>query len=200
MSGRALEAKNPRAPARGMSKYSPENLIPMFRKAASLRNEMKDSGFTDNGGGIHSAERILDILGLCLNKGEPRMNTNGHEDRWSCLASMRSREEAPWERGRPARTTLAQPHPSLPPGSTGNGATFPLQPSPGRSCRQGGRAPHHGERERPPNPEDAGETPALSEGRLLPSVPLLTRRLAAHAKAHWRAFTASRWRRHETGS
>ena len=39
----------------------------MFRKAASLRNEMIDSGFTDNGGAIHSAERILDILGLCLN-------------------------------------------------------------------------------------------------------------------------------------
>ena len=49
------------------SKYSPENLIPMFRKAASLRNEMIASGFTDNGGAIHSAERILDILGLCLN-------------------------------------------------------------------------------------------------------------------------------------
>ena len=49
------------------SKYSPENLIPMFREAASLRNKMKDSGFTDNGGAIHSAERILDILGLCLN-------------------------------------------------------------------------------------------------------------------------------------
>ena len=39
----------------------------MFRKAASLRNEMIDSGFTDNGGAIHSAERILDILGLHLN-------------------------------------------------------------------------------------------------------------------------------------
>lgn len=50
-----------------MSKYNPENLIPMFRKAASLRNEMIASGFTDNGGAIHSAERILDILGLCLN-------------------------------------------------------------------------------------------------------------------------------------
>lgn len=49
------------------SRYSPENLILMFRKAASLRNEMIDSGFTDNGGAIHSAERILDLLGLCLN-------------------------------------------------------------------------------------------------------------------------------------
>ena len=39
----------------------------MFRKAASLRNEMIASGFTDNGGAIHSAERILDILGQRLN-------------------------------------------------------------------------------------------------------------------------------------
>lgn len=39
----------------------------MFRKAASLRNEMLEAGFTDNGGAIHSAERILNILGLSLN-------------------------------------------------------------------------------------------------------------------------------------
>ena len=48
-------------------KYVPENLVPMFRKAATLRNEMLASGFTDNGGAIHSAERILDILGQRLN-------------------------------------------------------------------------------------------------------------------------------------
>ncbi len=48
-------------------KYFPENLIPMFHKAASLRNEMIDSGFTDNSGAIHSAERILDILGQRIN-------------------------------------------------------------------------------------------------------------------------------------
>ena len=104
-----------------------------------------------------------------VNKGEPRMNTNRHEDRWTCLAAMTSRDEAPRERGRPARTTLAQPHPSLTPGSTGNGATIPLRPSPSGSRRQGGRVPHHGKTERPPNAEDAGETPALPEGRLLPS-------------------------------
>ena len=97
------------------------------------------------------------------------MNTNRHEDRWTCLAAMTSREEAPRERGRPARTTLALPHLSLPPGSTGNGAWALPRPSPGRSRQQGGRAPHHGETERPPNAEDAGETPALPEGRLLPS-------------------------------
>ena len=112
--------------------------------------------------------RVSSVKHPIVNKDEPRRNTNGHEYGWTCLAAMTSRDEGR-ERGRPARTTLAQPHPSLPPGSTGNGARIPLQPSPGRSRRQGGRAPHHGETERPPNPEDAGETPALPEGRLLPS-------------------------------
>jgi hypothetical protein len=41
--------------------------ITMFRKAAKLRNEMNKAGFTDNAGAIHSAERILNILGLRLN-------------------------------------------------------------------------------------------------------------------------------------
>ncbi len=49
-----------------LRKYHSENLIPMFRKAAKLRNEMLEEGFTDNGGAIHSAERILDVLGLHL--------------------------------------------------------------------------------------------------------------------------------------
>ncbi len=49
-----------------MPKYTVDNLIPMFIKAAALRNEMCDLGFTDNGGAIHSAERILDILGQRL--------------------------------------------------------------------------------------------------------------------------------------
>ena len=48
-------------------KYQPDLLIAMFRKAAVLRNEMLAAGFTDNGGAIHSAERILNILGLQLN-------------------------------------------------------------------------------------------------------------------------------------
>src|SRR5580698_7708954 len=49
-----------------MAKYGSANLIPMFRKAAKLRNEMLQAGFTDNGGAIHSAERILNLLGLRL--------------------------------------------------------------------------------------------------------------------------------------
>lgn len=48
-------------------KYDPNLLITMFRKAAALRNDMLAVGFTDNGGAIHSAERILDILGQRLN-------------------------------------------------------------------------------------------------------------------------------------
>jgi len=47
-----------------VKKYEPTKLIAMFRLAAALRNEMLDVGFTDNGGAIHSAERILNILGM----------------------------------------------------------------------------------------------------------------------------------------
>jgi hypothetical protein len=47
-------------------KYEPTKLIEMFRLAAALRKQMLDAGFTDNGGAIHSAERILNILGLRL--------------------------------------------------------------------------------------------------------------------------------------
>jgi hypothetical protein len=47
-------------------KYRPDNLIPMFRLAATLCKQMRKAEFTDNGGAIHSAERILNILGLCL--------------------------------------------------------------------------------------------------------------------------------------
>lgn len=46
-----------------MSKYTAENLVPAFREAAAFRNRMLEYGFTDNGGAIHSAERILNILG-----------------------------------------------------------------------------------------------------------------------------------------
>ena len=49
------------------SNYTARILIPMFRKAAALRNEMCAVGFTDDGGAINCAERILDILGLRLN-------------------------------------------------------------------------------------------------------------------------------------
>ena len=79
--------------------------------------------------------RVSSVKHSIVNYDEPRMDTNGHEYRWTCLAAMTSREEAARERGRPARTTLAQPHRFPPPGSTGNGATIPLQPSPWGSRR-----------------------------------------------------------------
>lgn len=47
-------------------KYEPVKLVAMFRLAAALRKQMLEVGFTDNGGAIHSAERILNILGLRL--------------------------------------------------------------------------------------------------------------------------------------
>jgi len=62
------------------SKYTVESLTPMFRKAATLRNEMLASGFTDNGGAIHSAERILDILGQRLNYPNLRHINNLRSD------------------------------------------------------------------------------------------------------------------------
>lgn len=50
-----------------MPKYTPENLLPALRLFVDARNEAFDGGFTDNGGAIHSVERIVDILscGLC---------------------------------------------------------------------------------------------------------------------------------------
>jgi hypothetical protein len=51
-------------PLRRPKKYEPLKLVEMFRLAAELRTRMLVGGFTDNGGAIHSAERILNILGL----------------------------------------------------------------------------------------------------------------------------------------
>lgn len=43
-------------------KYNANNLIPALRLFIDARNEAIALGFTDNGGAIHSVERILDIL------------------------------------------------------------------------------------------------------------------------------------------
>ncbi len=48
------------------SKYGPENLLPALRVFVEARNRAVAAGFTDNGGAIHSIERILDILGQRL--------------------------------------------------------------------------------------------------------------------------------------
>lgn len=46
--------KSASQPARSI-KYPVEQLVPMLRKAAALRNEMIAAGFTDNGGAIYTA-------------------------------------------------------------------------------------------------------------------------------------------------
>lgn len=43
-------------------KYFPSNLLPALRLFVEARNRAVEAGFTDNGGAIHSVERILDIL------------------------------------------------------------------------------------------------------------------------------------------
>lgn len=44
------------------SKYRAESMLPALRLFVAARREALDSGFTDNGGAIHSVERIVDIL------------------------------------------------------------------------------------------------------------------------------------------
>ncbi|MCF5142822.1 hypothetical protein GIW41_28110 [Pseudomonas sp. PA-6-1D] len=43
-------------------KYTPPTLLPPLRLFINARNKAIEAGFTDNGGAIHSVERILDIL------------------------------------------------------------------------------------------------------------------------------------------
>ena len=43
-------------------KYTADNLVPALRLFVEARNRAISAGFTDNGGAIHSVERILDIL------------------------------------------------------------------------------------------------------------------------------------------
>ncbi len=49
------------------SKFTPENLLPIFRKAAKFRDKLVELGSTDNGKSILSAERILDMPRQWLN-------------------------------------------------------------------------------------------------------------------------------------
>jgi hypothetical protein len=45
-------------------KYRTDNLMPVLRIFVKARNAAVAVGFTDNGGAIHSVERILNILGM----------------------------------------------------------------------------------------------------------------------------------------
>ena len=47
-----------------MGKYHADNLLPALRLFIQARNKALEGGFTDNGGAIHSVERILDILSM----------------------------------------------------------------------------------------------------------------------------------------
>ena len=92
---------------------------------------------------------------------EPRVDTKSDGVPW-----LRRRQgmKPTRERGRPARTTFARPHPTPRLCSTGNGAGTLLRPSPCRCRRQGGRVPHRRETERHATAVHAGETPALPGG------------------------------------
>ncbi len=44
------------------TKYTDDVLLSALRKCIALRDELNSLGFTDNGGAIHSVERVLELL------------------------------------------------------------------------------------------------------------------------------------------
>ena len=111
-----------------------------------------------------------------VNEDEPPINTNRHEDRWTCFndnwrqnaSALLSRwcdpvmgGSPPGSAGVPPAQILPQLRPSPPPESTGSGALPLLRPGPCGSRRQGGRLQHRRETERQPKGQHAGGTPAL---------------------------------------
>ena len=62
-------------------KYTPKNLLPALRTFAKARNACLKQDFTDNGGAIHSIERIVDILGLALKYPHLSHRNNLKEDK-----------------------------------------------------------------------------------------------------------------------
>ena len=92
---------------------------------------------------------------------EPRINT---KIVGPALLRRRQGMKPPGNAGVPPAQVLAQPRPSPPPGSTGNGARTLLGPGPCRSRRQGGRVPHRRETERYATGVHAGGTPAFPGG------------------------------------
>src|SRR5436189_4710498 len=70
-----------------LRKYNPDILAEAFLIAAKAREEMLAIGFTDNGGAIHSAERIVNILGLALNHAK-----------LSHINNLKTDETAEWSR------------------------------------------------------------------------------------------------------
>ena len=114
-----------------------------------------------------------------VNEDEPPMNTNRHEDRWTCFndnwrqnaSALLSRwcdpvmgGSPPGSAGVPPAQILPQLRPSPPPESTGSGPLPLLRPGPCGSRRPGGRLRHRRETERQPKGQHAGGTPALPGG------------------------------------
>lgn len=91
-------------------KYEPLLLVRMFRIAAEARTKMVNEGFTDNGGAIHSAERILNILGqrLCY-PGLSHINKFRHHPDAAFSVRALSAHEA----GEPVRIEHVAPHRAL---------------------------------------------------------------------------------------
>ena len=56
------------------TKYTPEILLPALRLFIKARNLANDVGVADNGGAIHSVERILDVLSVRLKYGLSHVN------------------------------------------------------------------------------------------------------------------------------
>jgi hypothetical protein len=90
-------------------KYEPLMLV-RIRIAAEARTKMVNEGFTDNGGAIHSAERILNILGqrLCY-PGLSHINKLRHHPGAAFSAHALSAHEA----GEPVRIEHVAPHRAL---------------------------------------------------------------------------------------
>ncbi len=55
-------------------KYTPETLLPALRLFIEARNKANAAGFPDNGGAIHSVERIIDVLCIRVKYGLTHVN------------------------------------------------------------------------------------------------------------------------------
>jgi len=55
-------------------KYTPDSLLPALRLFINARNTANAAGFPDNGGAIHSVERILDMLCIRVKYGLTHVN------------------------------------------------------------------------------------------------------------------------------
>jgi len=75
-------------------KYRPEIMLPALRLFIAARNKAVESGFTDNGGAIHSVERILDMLSVqvCYPHLSHINNLKKHPDAEISVAAYKARQ------------------------------------------------------------------------------------------------------------